>query len=270
MFEDISKVLLITDMDGTFLPTNKIPSEGNLNAIKMFQNAGGKFTIATGRAHQATTQYFEYFKVNFPMIMFNGGMIYDIESDKSIHDVFVPYVTKEIAADILSKFPHLGCEILTDTVNVINANDTEKNHIKICKVTPNFTDMDHVDDNWYKVLFADTKENLDEVEAYVSKKGFSGVDFVRSDLNYFEILPQNSSKGSALKAMRKLCDIEDYTVVAIGDYNNDIEMLKEADLGVCPANAVDAVKEIADLVLSESCDENAIASVIDYIFSKVN
>lgn len=270
MFEDISKVLLITDMDGTFLPTNKIPSEGNLKAIKRFQNAGGKFTIATGRAHQATTQYFEYFKVNFPMIMFNGGMIYDIESDKSIYDVFVPSIAKDITNDILNIFPHLGCEILTDRVNVINANDTEKNHIKICKVTPNFTDMDHVDDNCYKVLFADTKENLDDVEAYVREKGFSGVDFVRSDLNYFEILPQNSSKGSALHAMRKLCGIEDYTIVAIGDYNNDIEMLKEADLGVCPANAVDAVKEIADLVLNESCDENAIASVIDYIFSKVN
>lgn len=270
MFEDISKVLLITDMDGTFLPTNKIPSEGNLNAIKRFQNAGGKFTIATGRAHQATTQYFEYFKVNFPMIMFNGGMIYDIKNDKSIYDVFVPSVAKEITIDILNRFPHLGCEILTDKVNVINANDTEKNHIKICKVTPNFTDMDNVDDNWYKVLFADTKENLDDVESYVSEKGFSGVDFVRSDLNYFEILPQNSSKGSALHAMRKLCSIEDYTIVAIGDYNNDIEMLKEADLGVCPANAVDAVKETADFVLSESCDENAIASVIDYIFSKVN
>lgn len=270
MFEDISKVLLITDMDGTFLPTNKIPSEGNLNAIKRFQNAGGKFTIATGRAHQATTQYFEYFNVNFPMIMFNGGMIYDIESDKSIYDVFVPSITKEITADILNEFPHLGCEVLTDKVNVINANDTEKNHIKICKVTPNFTDIEHIDNNWYKVLFADTKENLDNVEAYISKKSFSDVDFVRSDLNYFEILPQNSSKGSALMAMRKLCNIEDYTIVAIGDYNNDIEMIKEADLGVCPANAVDSVKEIADLVLNETCDENAIASVIDYIFSKVN
>lgn len=270
MLEDISKVLLITDMDGTFLPTNKIPSEGNLAAIKRFQEAGGKFTIATGRAHQATSQYFEYFKVNFPMIMFNGGMIYDIENDKSIFDIFVPPVAKEITADILNKFPHLGCELLTDKVNVISLNDTEKNHIKICKVTPNFTDIEHVVDNWYKVLFADTKENLDRVESYVNEKGFSGVDFVRSDLNYFEILPLKSSKGSALKAMRKLCNIDDYTIVAIGDYNNDIQMIKEADIGVCPANAVDAVKEVADLVLNESCDENAIAAVIDYIFSKVN
>ncbi len=270
MFEDISKVLLITDMDGTFLPTDKIPSKGNLDAIKRFQNAGGKFTIATGRAHQATSQYFEYFNVNFPMIMFNGGMIFDIESEKSIFDIYVPRIAKEITVDILNNFPDIGCEILTDKVNVINLNDTEKNHIKICKVIPNFTDVDNVDNKWYKVLFADTKENLDIVEEYVNQQNFSGVDFVRSDINYFEILPQENSKGSALRAMRKLCSIEDYTIVAVGDYNNDIEMLKEADIGVCPANAVEAVKNVADLVLTESCDENAIAAVIDYIFSKVN
>lgn len=270
MFEDISKVLLITDMDGTFLPINKIPSKGNLDAIKKFQNSGGKFTIATGRAHQATSQYFEYFNVNFPMIMFNGGMIYDIDAQKSIYDIYTPPIAKEITIDILNEFPKLGCEILTDKVNVIRINSTEENHIKICKVIPNYTDIENVDNNWYKVLFADTKENLDIVEEYVFKQNFSGVDFVRSDINYFEILPQENSKGSALKAMRKLCNIDDYTIVAVGDYNNDIQMLIEADLGICPANAVDAVKKVADLVLNESCDENAIAAVIDYIFSKVN
>lgn len=270
MFEDISKVLLITDMDGTFLPTNKIPSKGNLEAIKRFQHAGGKFTIATGRAHQATSQYFEYFDVNFPMIMFNGGMIFDMETNKSIYDIFLPASAREIAKDILNSFPRLGCEILTEKVNVISINDTEKNHIKICKVTPNYTDIDNVEDNWYKILFADTKGNLDIVEEYVSQRKFTGVDFVRSDINYFEILPQENSKGSALRAMRKLCNIEDYTIVAVGDYNNDIQMLIEADVGVCPSNAVAAVKENADLVLNESCDENAIAAVIDYIFSKVN
>ena len=53
MFEDISKVLLITDMDGTFLPASKIPTPKTLAAVKRFEEAGGRFSIATGRAIQA-------------------------------------------------------------------------------------------------------------------------------------------------------------------------------------------------------------------------
>lgn len=47
MFEDISKVLLITDMDGTFLPASKIPTPKTLATVKRFEEAGGRFSIAT-------------------------------------------------------------------------------------------------------------------------------------------------------------------------------------------------------------------------------
>lgn len=43
MFEDISKVLLITDMDGTFLPASKIPTPKTLAAVKRFEEAGADF-----------------------------------------------------------------------------------------------------------------------------------------------------------------------------------------------------------------------------------
>ena len=50
MFEDIKRYLLITDMDGTFLPSSKIPGKKTLEAVNRFQQAGGRFSIATGRA----------------------------------------------------------------------------------------------------------------------------------------------------------------------------------------------------------------------------
>ena len=74
MFEDISKVLLITDMDGTFLPASKIPTPKTLAAVKRFEEAGGRFSIATGRAIQAARQYFDMVNVNCPIIMSNGGI----------------------------------------------------------------------------------------------------------------------------------------------------------------------------------------------------
>ena len=87
MFEDISRVLLITDMDGTFLPASKIPGRADLQAVERFQKAGGRFSIATGRSLQASQQYFDLLTVNSPIIMCNGGMVYDINEKKQYYDV---------------------------------------------------------------------------------------------------------------------------------------------------------------------------------------
>ena len=72
MFEDISKVLLITDMDGTFLPASKIPTPKTLAAVKRFEEAGGRFSIATGRAIQAARQYFDMVNVNCPCLLYTS------------------------------------------------------------------------------------------------------------------------------------------------------------------------------------------------------
>ena len=56
--------------------------------------------------------------------------------------------------------------------------------------------------------------------------------------------------------------MEGFTFVAVGDYDNDIEMLDAADFAVCPQNACDNVKACADLVLSRTCEEGAMEELI--------
>ena len=51
-------------------------------------------------------------------------------------------------------------------------------------------------------------------------------------------------------------------MIACGDFENDIEMLAAADISVCPANACDKVKAIADYQLC-SCGEGLIADIIE-------
>lgn len=270
MFEKISKVLLITDMDGTFLPASKIPGEKSLKAISQFQKNGGKFSIATGRAIQAAQQYFDEVTVNCPIIMSNGGMVYDTINKKQIYDVYLPENAREIVSTILHDNKDVGCEVLTlDNVYVPQMTEMEKAHNVICKVNPVLCSVDEIPQNWYKVLFAIEPENMDKLINYVAQKGWNGVDFVRSSKEYYEILPMNISKGTALEKMREVCNMQDYTFVAVGDYNNDIEMLKAADVGICPSNAVDDVKNIADIVLDVSCEEDAVAAVIEYIYDKL-
>ncbi|MBR6102751.1 MAG: Cof-type HAD-IIB family hydrolase [Ruminococcus sp.] len=271
MFEDIRKVLLITDMDGTFLPASKIPSRRNLEAIARFQRDGGRFSIATGRSLQASQQYFEQFDVNAPIIMCNGGMVYDIHTKQQIYDVFLPEKARDITEAILKAEPEVGCEVLLlDGVYVPQMTEMERQHCRICKVTPKLSDVRDIPSNWYKVLFAREPDKIDSLISYVENSGFSGVDFVRSAPVYYEMLPLDISKGSALAELRRGCGMEDHTIVAVGDYNNDIEMLRYADVSFCPANATDEVKQAVDHILDVSCEEDVIAEVIGCIYSKIS
>lgn len=271
MFEDINRVLLITDMDGTFLPASKIPSERNIAAVNKLMSAGGKFSIATGRSLQASRQYFDKVTVNCPIIMCNGGMVYDLANGRQIYDVYLPESARTLTKIILAENPEVGCECLTiEGVYVPQMTDMERAHCGICKVEPVVCAVDDIPDNWYKVLFAREPEHIGElIERVAAVEGdYPEIDFVISAPMYFEMLPKNISKGSALKELRRACNMEDFTIVAVGDYNNDIEMLKAADVGVAPANAVDEVKAAADLVLDVTCEQDAIAEVVEFIFSK--
>lgn len=265
---DLSQYFLITDMDGTLLPDNKVLLKEDKDAIDRFRKDGGKFTVATGRTLQAMEKFLAELKIDIPAVMYNGSLIYDIEGKKPLYTHELEPGAEKIAIDILNKFPDTGCEVLRlDNIYVVCNNEYEQRHVKICGVDPVYTPIDGVPtENWHKILFADSPEKITEIAEFVKDKDYP-VDFVRSDRCYFEILPKGSSKGAALKEYRRLADLSGMKVIAAGDYNNDIEMLEEADIGVCPKNAQPDVKDISDVILSKTSNEGAIAGLIDLIYS---
>jgi len=78
------------------------------------------------------------------------------------------------------------------------------------------------------------------------------LDHVRivKNINRLIVAPKGYGKDRALKTVRKLLNIKG-AIVAIGDGENDYYLLREADIGIAPANAVDEVKEVADYI----CDK---------------
>jgi Cof subfamily protein (haloacid dehalogenase superfamily) len=77
-----------------------------------------------------------------------------------------------------------------------------------------------------------------------------------------EVLPAGASKGAALRWLLKDMKIAPETLVAIGDAENDIEMLRLAGIGVAMGNAAQAVKDAADAVVASN-DEDGVAEAIE-------
>lgn len=270
MFEDISKVVLISDMDGTLLNSKKEITETDRRAIDKFMSLGGKFTIATGRTIQSFHSYYDMLDLKMPLIMYNGAAIYDKTADKVLYTVALPMEAKRLTREIIDAMPQVGGEILkADGIYVFRNNDYEKLHTKLCMVEPFYSELDEVaEGDWLKVLFAMAPEDISMMELLVKQKGYDTVSFVRSSDIFYEMLPLGITKGTALEEYRRLDGMGDYTFVAVGDFDNDIDMLVKADLGACPANAEDSVKEAADLVLTNSCETGAVAELVEYIIAR--
>ncbi len=265
---DLSKCFLITDLDGTLLPNNKILSDIDKNAIRKFVQDGGKFTVATGRTLQSTQRYIDELEIEMPVIMYNGSLIYDNNEKKVLYTDELPAIAENIAVDLLNFMENPGAEILRlDNIYIICNNEYEDEHTQICKVNPLYMPIAEVPKGgWFKILFATAPEDITKIEEYVKNKDYP-VDFVRSHDIFFEMLPKGSSKGTALKEYLKIMDMQDIKVVAAGDYHNDIEMLVAADCGAATANAQQIVKDKADIVLSRTSDEGAIAELIDKMYN---
>lgn len=270
MFEDISKVILFSDMDGTLLTSKKKINDGDLEAIKRFTALGGKFTVATGRTIQTFEQYRDALELREPVILYNGALIYDYSSKETLYMNPLPENAKDVALEIYETMPEAGGEVLRpDGTYVFRNNDYEKLHTELCGIDPEYADLKDIDSReWLKVLFAMAPEEIPHMELLVHQNGYDSIDFVKSSNIFYEMLTKGVSKGSALQEYRKLEGYGDYTFVSIGDYDNDVEMIEYADFGACPSNAQDSVKSKAKLVLEKSCDECAVAELIDYIIAK--
>lgn len=272
MFEDISKVVIMSDMDGTLLNSDKKIAEKDLKSIERFISLGGKFTVSTGRTLEAFEQYRKMLDLRMPVVLYNGGIIYDYSEQKVMYAEYLPDGVREIASELLEAMPESGGEVLKlDRTYVFRNNYYQKVHTTLCGISPEYVELSGIPDGeWLKVLFAMSPEEIPVMEEIISGKNYTAVDFVKSSGIFIEMLPHNISKGSALDEYRKLDGMSDCTFVAIGDFDNDIEMIQSADLGVCPANAEDSVKKVSGLVLQNTCENGAVAELIEYIIRKCN
>lgn len=266
---NFSKTVFITDFDGTLLTADKRITDADLRAICDYRADGGIFGIATGRPIQTVRKYLEYLPVDLPLILYNGCIVYDQCKDKILYSSYLPDVAKEIFVDVREHFPRVSPEVYTfGSQNYFVMNRVEKWHQQILGMEfDKLESHTQVTEPWCKMLLADEVEIIDELADYVKKYEGRGVRFVRSLPTFLEVLPEEASKGTALSEVVNMCSFGDKLVCVAGDYDNDVEMLKAADLSFCPQNSEQCVKDAADCVLTKTCDEGAIAEALTILKS---
>ncbi|MCH5206597.1 MAG: HAD-IIB family hydrolase [Oscillospiraceae bacterium] len=264
---DFSRVIFMTDLDGTLFTDDKRILDKDMRAIERFRAGGGMFTVATGRGYSMTKRAADELALDIPAVLYNGAGVYDFTGDRFLWQCEIGPQAREYIRRLAELFPEVvGIEVLHKrAVFVPYLNDAEREHLDMENVIPDLRPLDEIPEGgWLKFVIAARPEVLDEVEKAVVREGFGQAQWVRSSPVYFECLPKGVDKSRGFSELIRLLKAEERFTVAAGDYNNDTAMIRKADLGCSVASALDSVKAAADLVV---CDNNsgAISEIIDYI-----
>jgi len=262
--------VIISDFDNTLLRTDYTVSKASADAIRAYRNAGGLFTISTGRMYASIKKQLEACgldKVDVPIMNCQGALAQSSLTGKVLFEV---RIDTDLALKWLEfvKANNFYCQVYVDDVLYVE---------KWTKETALYTDASQVDAvevgdlaKWiqktnhrpHKMLVMD---DADKTVKYMDRftKNFEhlGLSFTMSHPTLIEITSSDAGKGNMAKKVVESLGFDMQDTICIGDSQNDLTMLSMAGFGVAVANAVPQIKEIAKLVV-ESCDDDGVAKLI--------
>lgn len=265
MFNNYSKYLIISDLDGTLINSQHFISQENLDAISFFIKNGGSFAIATGRSKDNIRPYIENLTLNGPCILYNGGGIYNFQEERFLAtELMDKNLVEEYIIYCMKNYKNMVVEIFTpDMLYIITPDHILDPYVEREKQVYLRTTLDEVmKKDWIKVLIYDSPESLQKAQSMLKNYNFlDKVDSFFSQVFYLELIKKGISKGAALERLKNSNQYSDKTIIAVGDYDNDVEMISSADVGIAVSNARECVKDVADIV-TVSNDENALHDII--------
>lgn len=262
------KTLYISDLDGTLLDGNAELSEYTINALNELIAQGVHFSVATARTAETSVFMLERLKINIPVILMNGVLIFDMQGKR--------YVKKEMLArekitQILSamkKVEQTGLmyalsedELITYYERIYN--NALQNFIdeRVQKYNKKFVQIDdfaNADTDIIYFCYLDTHENISRL--YNEIKTISGLRiemyqdiYSCDDSWYMEVFNDTASKYNAVEFLRRQYRFD--KVIGFGDNLNDLPLFAACDECYAVSNAKDEVKAKATAVIGANTND---------------
>lgn len=271
--KDVKYKLVALDVDGTLLNSKREIPEENITTIKALAERGIKFIITTGRPDLQAVEFTEKLGISPIILGNNGATVRDAKSRKLYHATYLPAEKiKELHKKLSTMDIYYRIYGLDSVYTFYPGEfDDEKNEFahfsrNLAKIMDFkiLNSIEELEDRVIKfVCFSNDYEKLLAAQALLSE--ISGVEIVRGGANVLDVTAENISKGRTLLKYAKTLGIEKEEIVAIGDGENDLEMLKLVGFSVTLENGEDILKEIAHMI-TVSNDEAGVSKALSRIF----
>ena len=260
--------LIATDLDDTLLDASAALTERTRRALDAAMALGCGITLSSGRMMEAMLPFAERIGVNAPMLLYNGAMIYDHNTDETL---FAPRIPYETALGIVKLAEGLGYYIqlypgknyyCTEILDYTRAYARQINVPATPVGMPMAEWLSQNPSDMQKMLIIDTPEGADRIQATLREAFPHGACYLKSKPHYLEIAPEGVDKGRSLAFLAEHLGLTPDEVMAFGDGQNDVPMLRYAGAGYAMANACPQALACTPLIAPPNA-EDGVAQVIE-------
>lgn len=257
--------LIATDLDGTLLDDKGHLPADFFEVLYELKKRNIIFAAASGRSAYTIKEIFIPHQKDVLYISDNGTYICteNFEWTKNA-------ITKAQSDEAVEECLKIGgLQIVICTKSKAYFINTQKEYVStlskyyICyEITE---DYKSIDEEILKVAVFDPKGSSEHSYPKIKNKLDKNLAAVVSSPNWFDIMNIHASKGVAIKEMQKHFGISKDETMAFGDFDNDIEMLKQAKYSFAMANSSENVKKIAEYETSDNNSFGVIKAIKEHV-----
>ena len=262
--------LIALDLDGTLLDKSKRISVENLMFIDKAIQSGYEVIIATGRRYYSAKELTSSIKSHITILANNGNIIRNSLDDKILFSKFIEKSDLRdvlVEGNILNLHPIIHVDYFLEGYDMIIEENTFKmNYLpkdeKRYRIIPKdlIYDVDRVLAIVYrgeKELLKDFYNNLnDKYPDRYSSHVLENIDISEA---MFEVMNPLGSKWKSILEYSRSIGIKPDEIIALGDDNNDLEMILNAGLGIAMKNGSTLVREAANIITERDNNNSGVA-----------
>ncbi len=267
---------ILLDLDGTLVHEGGGIRPRNLQVLLAAQERGVRVMLATGRSAGGARDILEQLENRMPALVFNGAGLYCPEKDRLIEERLLSNRVVERTLAFAHEEKLLPVVMRYGAKFGAAPRDVDEEEAVLYLEDLVVTPWAELPREFLIRITLFSRENSAELARRLDRALDLPVyltDFPlntlpqhrRSRLSCVDIQPPCRGKGEALRYLLEEHGIEPERVVAVGDAQNDVPMIRAAGLGVAMGNATPEVRRLADRVIGTN-ETDAIAELVEELF----
>lgn len=258
--------LIAIDLDGTLLHDDMTISDYSRKVIRKAMERGYEIVVATGRMWDSARKKAEILKLgNVPLICYTGAWIMMSETGEPVRQ---DGLSPDLASEILLESKRRGwnaTSFMDDMIYMDRPNGTEEKYQKYRSKKPVY-----IGENFYhpqqpvtRIVLADPSlEKRLAIRKVVEEKFKDQVDVVFPGDDFVDIHKKGVNKAAAVRFLCEKKGIRAYEIMAFGNTENDVPLLKMAGFSYAVSNADEVAKKAARF-RCPSNEEDGVARTIE-------